>query len=294
MKILLFGKNGQVGWELQRSLAPLGEVIALGSTDANFSHLQNLQRTIRAIAPDVIVNAAAYTAVDQAQSEPDLCRAVNALAPAVLAQEARRLDAWLVHYSSDYVFSGAGTTPWRETDSPAPLNVYGQAKLQGDQAIQASGCQHLIFRTSWVYGLHGNNFVKTILRLAQERDQLQVINDQVGAPTGAELIADISAKAIGQALRNKAVSGLYHLAPSGDTSWHAYAKLVIEHARQAGVDIKVAEPAIASVPSSAFATLVTRPKNSRLNTDKLQKTFGFAMPDWQPGVFQMLQKILHV
>ncbi len=294
MKILLFGKNGQVGWELQRSLAPLGELIAL-DTDCkemcgDFTDPDGLVRTVRAVAPDVIVNAAAHTAVDKAEGEPELARVINALAPAVLAQEAKRGNAWLIHYSTDYVFDGCGDRPWHETDSTAPLSAYGTTKLEGEQLIQQAGCRHLIFRTSWVYGTRGGNFAKTMLRLAQERDNLSVVNDQVGAPTGAELLADITAHAI-RAARPE-LSGLYHLVAGGETSWHGYASFVLDYARRAGIPLKVMPDAIQPVPSSAFPTPAKRPLNSRLDTAKLQSTFGLILPLWQNGVARMLTEIL--
>ena len=296
MKILLFGKNGQVGWELQRSLAPLGELVALGTDSrdlcGDFTDLDGIAQTVRSVAPNVIVNAAAYTAVDKAESEADVARTINALAPGVLAQTAQRCGAWLLHYSTDYVFDGSGNQSWLETDKTAPLNVYGQTKLAGEQAIQASGCQHLIFRTSWVYAARGNNFAKTMLQLAQQRDSLQVIDDQFGAPTGAELLADVSAHALRVALQQPELSGLYHLAAGGETSWHGYAHFVIDYARRAGVDIKVAPEAITAVPTSAFATAAKRPNNSRLNTDKLQNTFDLHLPHWQRGVSRMLSEII--
>ena len=296
MKILLLGKNGQVGWALQRSLAPLGELVALDAQSqihcGDLSNLAGLAQTVRDVAPDVIVNAAAYTAVDKAESEPVLAHAINALAPGVLAQEAKRCGAWLVHFSTDYVFDGSGKQAWLETDAAAPLSVYGASKLAGEQAIMAAACQHLIFRTSWVYGARGNNFVKTMLKLAQERDSLKVVNDQIGAPTGADLLADVTAHAISTALQQPNVSGLYHLVASGETSWHEYATLVIEYARQAGLPIKVAQTAIHAVPSSEFATVAKRPLNSRLNTSKLQQTFNLHLPDWQTGVTRMLDEYL--
>ena len=296
MKILLFGKNGQVGWELQRSLAPLGEVIALGTTSQNycgdFTDLAGIAETIRAIAPDVIVNAAAHTAVDKAESEPELARTINALAPAVLAKESARLNALMIHYSTDYVFDGSGDKPWLESDQTSPLSIYGATKLEGEQLIQASGCRHLIFRTSWVYGARGGNFAKTMLRLAKERDSLKVIDDQIGAPTGADLLADVAAHAIRTARRNPEVSGLYHLVAGGETSWHGYASFVLDYARRAGIDLKVAPDAVDAVPTSAFPTPAKRPHNSRLNTEKLQKTFDLHLPHWQAGVTRMLAEVL--
>ena len=296
MKILLFGKNGQVGWELQRSLAPLGELIALGSDSQEFcgdlTDLDGIARTVRAVAPDVIVNAAAYTAVDKAESEPELARSINALAPGVLAREAKQLNAWLIHYSTDYVFDGSGEKPWLETDATAPLNVYGATKLEGEQLIRQSGCRHLIFRTSWVYGARGGNFAKTMLKLALERDSLNVINDQFGAPTGADLLADITAHALRTARQRAEVSGLYHLVAGGETSWHGYASLVLDFARREGIPLKVAPDAIKPVSTSAFPTPAKRPHNSRMDTAKLQYIFDLSLPSWQTGVARMLTEIL--
>lgn len=296
MKILLFGKGGQVGWELQRSLTPLGELVALDADSddfcGDFTHPEGIAQTVRAVAPDVIVNAAAHTAVDKAESEPELSRAINALAPGVLAQEAKNSGAWLIHYSTDYVFDGSGNQPWLETAPTGPLNVYGKTKLEGEDAIRASGCQHLIFRTSWVYAARGGNFAKTMLRLARERDRLAVIDDQIGAPTGADLLADITAHAIRTTLQRPDVSGLYHLVAGGETSWHGYASFLIDFARQAGLDIKVAPEAIQPVPTSAFPSLAWRPGNSRLDTRKLQNTFGLHLPHWQTGVASMLTELL--
>ncbi len=296
MKILLFGKNGQVGWELQRSLAPLGEVIALASGSrelcGDFTNLEGIAQTVRAVAPDIIVNAAAHTAVDQAESEAELARPLNALAPGVLAHEAQRSGAWLVHYSTDYVFDGSGDTPRSETDATGPLNVYGKTKLEGETAIRCSGCKHLIFRTSWVYAARGGNFAQTMLRLAQERDRLSVIHDQIGAPTGADLLADVTAHALRTARQLPELGGLYHLVASGETSWYDYARFVIDHARQAGIDIKVAPESIHPIPTSAFPTAARRPLNSRLDSRKLQTTFGLRLPQWQDGITRMLTEVL--
>ena len=296
MKILLFGKNGQVGWELQRSLAPLGELIALDrhSTEwcGDISNLNGIAETIRNVAPDVIVNAAAHTAVDKAESEPELAQTLNSLAPSVMAKAAAAINAWLIHYSTDYVFGGGGEKPWQENDPVAPLSVYGTTKLEGEQRIQQSGCKHLIFRTSWVYATRGGNFAKTMLRLAQERDKLSVINDQIGAPTGADLIADVTAHAIRTAYQQPQVSGSYHLVAGGETTWHGYASYVIDAARQAGVPIKVAQDDIQPVPTSAFPTPAKRPINSRMDATKLQHTFDLKLPLWQTGVSRMLAEIL--
>lgn len=292
VKILLFGKDGQVGWELQRSLAPLGELVTLGPEQADFEAAEGLRDCVRRHRPDIIVNAAAYTAVDKAESEPERARRINADAPGVLAQEALRGDAWLVHYSTDYVFDGSGELPWRETDATAPLSVYGATKLEGDQLIRQSGCNHLILRTSWVYGARGNNFAKTMLRLAQERDSLTVVNDQIGAPTGADMLADITAHALRTALQRPELSGLYHLAATGETSWYGYASFVIDFARRTGLPLKVAPDAISPVPTTGFPLPAPRPLNSRLDTAKLCQTFDLNMPLWQTGVERMLTEIL--
>ncbi|XVJ68872.1 MAG: dTDP-4-dehydrorhamnose reductase [Rhizobacter sp.] len=297
MKILLLGKNGQVGWELQRALAPLGEVVALdfdspGDLRADFSQPELLSATVRAVAPHIIVNAAAHTAVDKAESEPDLARAINATAPGVLARAAAASGAWLMHYSTDYVFNGQGNQPWKEDDTTGPLSVYGLTKLEGENLIRQSGCQHLIFRTSWVYAARGGNFAKTMLRLAKERDRLTVIDDQVGAPTGADLLADLTAHALRTALQRPQVSGTYHAVASDHTHWHGYAQHVIEFARAAGQAIKVAADQIAAVPTSAFPTPAKRPANSRMDTTKLQNTFGVNLPAWQFGVERMLNEVL--
>lgn len=296
MKILLFGKDGQVGWELQRSLAPLGEVISLAmdSKDycGDFENSDGIINTIRAIAPNVIVNAAAYTSVDKAENEAELAHKINALACDILAREAKQCNAVMVHYSTDYVFDGSGNRPWLETDSPAPLSVYGETKLAGEQAIINSGCQHLIFRTSWVYAARGHNFAKTMLRLGAERDRLTVISDQIGAPTGADLLADITAHAIRAIQQRPELSGLYHLVAGGETSWHEYACFILDFARREGVEIKVTDNAIEAIPTSAFPLPAQRPLNSRLNTDKLRTSFNLSLPHWQQGVTRMLTEIL--
>jgi len=298
MKILLLGKNGQVGWELQRSLAPLGEVLALDRYSTphcgDLSHPEQLAQTVLAFKPDLIVNAAAHTAVDKAESEPELARLLNAQAPAALAKAAAQVGAWLVHYSTDYVFDGSGNHARQEGEGTGPLSVYGQTKQEGEKAIVASGCKYLIFRTSWVYAARGGNFAKTMLRLAQERERLTVINDQHGAPTGADLIADVTAHALRRVLntQNISFSGVYHLVASGETTWHAYATHVITQAKAIKPELawKVAE--IAPVPTSAFTTPAMRPLNSRLCTAKLQQAFGLALPPWQQGVDRMLAETL--
>ena len=295
MKILLFGKNGQVGWELQRSLAPLGTLIALDRSSLDFcgdlTNLEGIRNTILAVAPDVIVNAAAYTSVDKAEAEPELAQLINAAAPAVMAEAAQKIDALLVHYSTDYVFNGEGNLPWQEDSATAPLNEYGRSKLSGELAIVKSAGNYLIFRTSWVYAVRGNNFIKTMLRLARTQSQLNVINDQFGVPTGADLIADISAHAIANYHRNS-VPGIYHLAASGITTWHEYAKFIIGFAIEKQQTLKASPEAVAPVASGAFKTAAIRPLNSRLNTDKLSQVFKLQLPAWQVGVRHVLTEIL--
>lgn len=312
LNILLFGKSGQVGWELQRSLAPLGRLTALDVNSSthcgDFAQPAGIADTVRALRPDVIVNAAAHTAVDKAEAEPELARLLNATTPGVLAEEAARLKALLVHYSTDYVFDGSGNRPWLETDAPAPLSVYGRTKAEGDALIARHCPRHLIFRTSWVYAAHGGNFAKTMLRLAQEQERITVIDDQWGAPTGAELLADVTAHAIRQILsqtpnqaphgtlgehrRELGACGVYHLAASGETNWHAYARFVLDTARALKPDLLLKAVEIAPVPTSAFPRPAQRPLNSRLNTDRLRQTFGLSLPPWQEGVRRMLMEIL--
>lgn len=296
MKILLFGQSGQLGWELQRSLSPLAELTCLGieSTDhcGDFTDPEGIRASVRYFKPDIIVNAGAHTAVDKAESEPALAHIINAQGPAVLAEEAARSGAWIVHYSTDYVFDGSGERPWKEEDEPNPLSVYGLSKLEGEQAVRAAGCKHLIFRTSWVYASRGGNFAKTMLRLGQEKDQLSVINDQIGAPTGADLLADVTAHAIRAAIQDPALGGLYHLCAAGHTSWHGYACFVLNLARSKGVALRTEEKDIAAVASSQFKTAATRPMNSRLDTTKLQNAFNLRLPPWQDGVRRMISEIL--
>lgn len=315
LRILLLGKNGQVGWQLQRSLAPLGHLIALdreGLTPQQAAHLparqgqplleqslcgdlsdlEGLRRTVHALRPQVIVNAAAYTAVDKAETEVDLVRRINAEAPGVLAQAAHEMGAWLVHYSTDYVFNGSGHAPWQEGDATGPLNAYGLTKLEGEQLILQAGRQHLIFRTSWVYASRGGNFAKTMLRLARERERLTVIDDQFGAPTGAELIADVTAHALRQVLRTGEGQGTYHLAASGETTWHRYAQFVIEQAQRLQPHAPWKVQSIDPVPTQTFPTPARRPHNSRLNTNLLQSTFGLHTPPWQEGVSRMLEETM--
>ena len=294
MKILLFGSNGQVGWELQRALAPLGDLVALdsrGSCMATSANPRPWPPRCAAWHREWIVNAAAYTAVDQAELEPELARTVNAEAPAVLAREAKALGAWLLHYSTDHVFDGSGHTPWHEAAPTAALNVYGATKLAGERAIAASGCLHLILRTSWVYAARGHNFALTMLRLAATRDRLEVVDDQIGAPTSAELLADLSAHALRSASAQPALAGIYHAVAAGETSRHAYAQFLIEQARAAGYPIRVAADAIVAVRSADIAGKATRPKNSRMDTNKLQRCFNLALPDWRDGVTRLVHDL---
>jgi dTDP-4-dehydrorhamnose reductase len=295
MKIALFGCGGQVGWELQRALAPLGELTALDfdtTPRADFSQPDALAALVRTLRPDVIVNAAAHTAVDKAESEPEFARTLNALAPGVLAREAAALGAWLVHYSTDYVFDGSGNQPRSEDAQTGPLSTYGRTKLEGEELIRASGCQHLILRTSWVYAARGGNFAKTMLKLAAERERLTVIDDQIGAPTGADLLADVTAHALRMAQQQPQLGGTYHVVAAGETSWHGYARHVIEWARAHGHAVKVAPDAIEPVPTSAFPTPARRPLNSRLSTARLRTAFGLTLPAWQTGVDRMLTEVL--
>jgi len=298
MKILLLGCDGQVGWELQRSLQPLGEVVALDfqsrELSADFSRPDSLVATVAAVRPDLIVNSAAHTAVDKAESEPDLAQAINADAPGVLARAAAASGAWLVHYSTDYIFDGAGDQPRAEDAPTGPLSVYGRTKLDGERQIRASGCRHLILRTSWVYAARGGNFAKTMLRLAGTKTELNVIDDQVGAPTGADLLADLTALMVRTAAAQPQLSGTYHAVAAGATSWHGYAKLVIETARERGVPLTLPADALRPIPTSAYPTPAARPLNSRLDTRKLRDAFGVRLPDWELGVRRMLTEILPV
>lgn len=298
MKILLLGRGGQVGWELQRSLSVLGEVVALDSDASqnpqnlcgSFSDLAGLAATVQTVKPQLIVNAAAHTAVDKAESEPEFARSLNALAPAVLATEARKLGAWLVHYSTDYVFDGSGQTPWTETDATGPLSVYGQTKLEGEQAV-ATNPRHITLRTSWVYAARGGNFAKTMLRLAAERESLTVIDDQFGAPTSAELLADVTAHVIRAAMSKPELAGLYHCVASGETNWHGYAQFVLKTAQNLGWTLKAGPDQVAATRTASYPTPARRPLNSRLNTAKLQEAFGLTLPHWQSGVARMLTEI---
>jgi dTDP-4-dehydrorhamnose reductase len=298
MKILLFGRGGQVGWELQRSLSVLGEVVAVDFDPAHnpdglcgdFSNLSGLAETVQRVKPDVIVNAAAHTAVDKAESEPEFARTLNALAPGVLAEQAKALGAWLVHYSTDYVFDGSGTAPWRESDATGPLSVYGRTKLEGEQLV-ASQPKHLILRTSWVYAARGGNFAKTMLRLAGERDALTVIDDQFGAPTSAELLADVTTHALRAAMQRPELAGLYHCVAAGETTWCGYARYVLEQAQALGWPLKAGPEQVAPTSTANYPTPAQRPLNSRLDTSRLQTAFNLVLPPWQQGVARMLTEI---
>ena len=280
MKILLLGRNGQVGWELERSLAPLGEVTSLGRADLDLRDAARIREAVRAAGPDAIVNAAAYTAVDKAESERDAAFAVNAAAPGVLAEEARREGAFLVHYSTDYVFDGAKATPYVEDDATNPLNVYGASKLAGERAIAATGCRHLILRTSWVYGPRGSNFMLTMLRLARERAELRVVDDQVGAPTSSSAIARATASALARAIRSPELAGLYHLAAAGETSWCGFARAIFQ---QAGV----ATPVV-PIRTEEYPTPARRPRNSRLDCSRLRNALGVTLAPWQAGLAEAM------
>ena len=295
MKILLLGKDGQLGWELQRALAPLGELLAYGRSEADFADATSLRALVRDVAPDVIVNAAAYTAVDKAESDQPAAHACNAVAPGVLAEEAAVLGAWLVHYSTDYVFDGSKEGAWVETDAVNPLSVYGRTKYEGEERIRASGARHLILRTSWVFAARGGNFAKTMLRLAKERETLSVVADQHGAPTGAELLADATALALHRiaALVPEAhgLSGTYHVAASGSTTWHAYARHVLAQAQAHGAILKAGPESVQPIASSAFPTPAVRPVNSRMDCSKFRASFGLVLPDWRYHVNRMIAEL---
>ncbi len=286
MKILLLGKDGQLGRELQPCLSKVGALTAWGRFDADFLNPLKLRDLVLAAKPDVIVNAAAYTAVDKAQSEPELAHAINSAAPAVLAQATLDMGCRLIHYSTDYVFNGSGSAPWTEDAPTAPLNVYGKSKLAGEQAIATSGCQYLIFRTSWMYAKEGSNFASTMLRFACERDALSVIDDQIGSPTDAAWLANMTAQVIGSS-----ATGIYHAASAGEVSWHGYASHLIARAHEMGFPMKMSPEAIRAVASEAFPTPAQRPRNSRLDCSKLTRTFGITPPPWQQGIDQLLNHL---
>ncbi|MEW6643539.1 MAG: dTDP-4-dehydrorhamnose reductase [Pseudomonadota bacterium] len=292
MNLLVFGKNGQVGTELQRALRPLGEVVAAGRSDVDFSQPDTLRAFLARCAPDAIVNAAAYAHVDLAENEPDLAHTVNVEAVRVLAEYARDRGIWLVHYSTDYVFDGVSTSPYTETDPTNPLGVYGRTKRDGEVAIAAAGCRHLIFRTSWLHAPHGANFIATILRLARTRDRLRVVADQLGAPTGADVVADVTAQALHQAIAGDAPSGVYHLTCTGTTSWYGYARYLLQIASSHGEKLACTPDAIDPVTSAEYGARAVRPHNSRLDTTKLVRQFGVALPDWRPGVERTVRALI--
>lgn len=298
MTTLVLGKNGQVGWELQRALAPLGKLIALdrnerGRLSGDLSDLEALRQTVRELKPDLIVNAAAYTAVDQAEEDREIANLVNAEAPAMLAEEAKALNALLVHYSTDYVFDGSGTRPWKESDAASPLNHYGATKLAGEQAIQASGASYLIFRTSWVYAVRSKNFLVAMSKLIRDRNELNVIDDQVGAPTSAELIADVTAHAVRQVHNDSEFQGLYHLVAAGETTWFGYAGFISRWLQDAGVEVGVTPDRINPIASRDWQASACRPLNSRLATTKLEEAFRLQLPPWESGVERALVEQHH-
>jgi dTDP-4-dehydrorhamnose reductase len=295
VKTVLLGKNGQVGWELQRALAPLGEVAAFGSDAIDLADIPALRAIVREAAPEVIVNAAAYTAVDKAESEPEQAHRINAEAVGVLAEEARRLGAWLVHYSTDYVFDGSKADAYVESDVTAPLSVYGKTKLEGENALRKSHDRHLIFRTSWVYAARGSNFAKTILRLAKDRESLKVVADQHGAPTSAELLADVTALCLYRIRHDRdaarIVAGTYHVVAAGETTWCDYARYLVAAALRKGAELKCGPEAIEAIPTDSYPTAARRPKNSRLKTDKFTSTFGIQLPDWRFHVTRLVDEL---
>ena len=295
MKILLTGKNGQLGFELQRSLAPLGDIHAVDVEDCNLADPDALRALVRGVRPDLIVNPAAFTAVDRAESEPELARAINAVAPGILGEEAMKLGAWVIHYSTDYVFDGTKRGAYVETDAPHPRSVYGATKRDGEIALQQSGCRSLILRTSWVVGAHGGNFAKTMFRLAAEKESLNVVADQWGAPTSAALLADITAQLVGRAKRDGLDGfpfGLYHLVAGGETNWCDYARFVVARAIAAGRTLKLDPENIRAITTAEYPTPARRPANSRLDTSLFRSTFGLELPDWRSGVTHVLEEIL--
>jgi len=294
MKILLFGKNGQVGWELNRSLQPLGEVIALARKEADFFNPESLRNIVSEIKPDVIVNAVAYTAVDRAEGEEELATIINGVAPGVLAEEALKINALLVHYSTDYVFDGEKDSPYIEADKPNPVNSYGRTKLAGEVAIQSSNCSYLIFRTSWVYASRGQNFMLTMLKLAQEREELSIVSDQVGAPTSAKLIADTTTVCIQQAIKEKLASvfssDLYHMTASGKTSWYGFAKEIVNFANSI-LNLQLAIKNIEAIPTDDYPLPATRPKNSQLTLKKMESVFSIELPDWKNALQSCMEDL---
>ncbi len=295
MKILLTGRDGQLGFELQRSLAPLGEVCAVDMLECDLSDELALRRLVQTVRPDLIVNPAAYTAVDRAESEQGLAASINRDAPRILGEEAAKIGAWVIHYSTDYVFEGSGVEPYKESDVTNPQNVYGLTKRDGENALQIACAQSLILRTSWVVGSHGGNFAKSMLRLGAEREVLKVVNDQFGAPTSAALLADVTAQLVGRARREGVTDfpfGLYHVVAGGETNWYDYARFVIGQAITAGVPMKIALDNIYPISTQDYPLPAKRPLNSRLDTGLFKKTFDLELPDWRIGVGHVLQQIL--
>ena len=295
MKILLLGANGQVGWELRRSLAPLGEIRAYDRHTGNLQKLDDLSRLIRDFSPEAIVNAAAYTSVDKAESELDEAFLINSKAVEFLAKEAKLLNAWFIHYSTDYVFDGLKSGAYIETDTPNPQSVYGQTKYDGEESIKESKVKHLIFRTAWVYSKRGNNFIKTMIQLAKKQDELKVVNDQIGAPTGAELIADVTALCLYQIAQYKNsahnLSGTYHLTPTGETSWHGFAQFIIAEALGLGVKFRASFENVQAIITSEYPLPAKRPSNSLLDTKKICNTFNVYMPPWQTHVERLFKEL---
>jgi dTDP-4-dehydrorhamnose reductase len=295
MKFLLFGRNGQVGFELRRALATLGEVAAFDYPACDLSVPDSIRGIINAVAPQVIVNAAAYTAVDAAEANPQMAQAINAIAPGVMGVEAKKLGALVVHYSTDYVYDGSKATPWLETDNTNPLGVYGLTKRDGDVALAASGADHLIFRTSWVFGAYGANFVKTVMRLGTERDKLNIVADQIGAPTSAALLADLTAQVLAQKIwRNPAdtPSGLFHVTAAGETSWHGFAQAILRGCMARRLTLKLKPEAVRAIPTSEYPLPAKRPLNSRLDTTRFRQAFGLSLPHWQAGLDHILDQLI--
>lgn len=301
MRILLTGRNGQVGFELQRSLAPLGDIVAVDQSDCDLADAAAIRQLVVATQPDIIVNPAAYTAVDKAESDQDRAQVINGVAPGIFGEEAVKLGALVVHYSTDYVFKGDKPGCYTEADAPDPQSVYGKTKLTGEQALAASGAKHLIFRTSWVFGAHGANFAKTMLRLAAERSNLKVVADQFGAPTSAALIADVTAQVLGQyAQQCRHASpdsrqfpfGLYHLVAAGRTNWHEYAQAVVQAAQAAGKPLRMGPGDVQAITTAEYPLPAPRPANSCLDTTRLRETFGLCLPDWRQGLQHVLTQLL--
>jgi dTDP-4-dehydrorhamnose reductase len=291
-KILITGKNGQVGWELQRSLAAFGQIIAIDSDEMDLADANAIRRTIREVRPDIIINPAAYTAVDKAEGDPELAMAVNGIAPGILADEAQRLGSVLVHYSTDYVFDGNKPEPYTESDVPNPQSVYGSTKLAGEQAVRASGCKHLILRTSWVYGVHGANFVKTVLRLAKERSELRIVADQFGAPTWARDLAQATAASLSswqQRNWDNDLCGLYHLTDAGRTNWYQYTEEIVRLARKYDAVLSAKTLDIRGIATHEYPLPAKRPANSVLANDKIRDAFGIVLPAWQDSLAECVR-----